>query len=45
LGEVRDWDRLHLRIEEVVKTKDGEEIREHVLLNAARDELEKKIDP
>ena len=39
LIRVRHRDRLRLRIKEIVETQNRQEVREHVLLNAARDEL------
>ena len=39
LIDVRNRNWLHFRVKEIVESKDRQEIRQHVLLNAAGNEL------
>ena len=36
---VRNWNRLHFRIKQIVEAQNGKKVSEHVLLYAAGDEL------
>lgn len=39
LIDIRNWDRLHFRVKKIIKSENRQEIGQHVLLNAAGDEL------